>query len=61
MSDDADRTRLDSFIRARLAKDQKQRLQEIAESRQLKAADILREAVREYLHRVDEPHALEAA
>jgi len=41
--------RMDAVIKARIGRDQKKAIQDIARARQLKPADVLREALRIYL------------
>lgn len=62
MSGDEITNRFDSFIpRTRCSREQKEKLVQLASARQLKPADILREALRDYLRRMEEQPELEAA
>lgn len=46
---------LDAEVKARIPKEQKQQLQELADARQLKVADIIREAIRTKLTTLQQP------
>lgn len=46
---------LDAEVKARIPKEQKYQLQELADARQLKVADIIREAIRAKLLTLQQP------